>query len=290
MMTTSTSRLRSLAWRTLALVIALVVAPAAARAGNAEDARAHVARATRAHKEGRFDEARIELEAAVALAPRPDLLYALGQVHAKLGRCRDAEAYFRRYAATQHDPRITKVVDQAIAACQPAPAPAIDRPPPTSPAPPPGSATSSPPPASTPPPATDNPPPAASRPARPFAATRTAPAAVAPAAPHRWYQDKLGDGLVLGGLVAGAVGLIEYRSAQSDLDAAEQTTTLARYHALVDAAHDKRTAAILLFAGSGALIASGVIRYALHAGDAEPGGVTVAPVRGGGVITYAGSL
>jgi hypothetical protein len=98
---------------------------------------------------------------------------------------------------------------------------------------------------------------------------------------------------VLGGIVAGAVGLIEDRSARSDLDAAEdrtRTTTLARYHALVDGAHGKRTAAILLFGGSGALIASGVLRYALHAGDAEVGGVSVAPLRGGGVITYAGSL
>jgi hypothetical protein len=136
-------------------------------------------------------------------------------------------------------------------------------------------------------------PPPASRPASPFAATRTAPAAVAPSPPRRWYQDKLGDGLVLGGIVAAAVGLIEYRSARSDLDAAEdrtRTPTLARYHALIDGAHDKRTAAILLFGGGGALIAGGVIRYALHPGETEAGGVSVAPLRGGGVITYAGSL
>ena len=93
-MTTSTSRRcrRLLTW----LIVALVAAPAAARADNAEEARAHVARATRAHKEGRYDEARVELEAAYALAPRSDLLYALGQIHAKLGHCRDAEAYFRK--------------------------------------------------------------------------------------------------------------------------------------------------------------------------------------------------
>jgi len=290
-MTPSTSSCRCrrlLAW----WILALVAAPAAARAGNAEEARVHVAKATRAHKEGRYDEARVELEAAYALAPRPDLLYALGQVHAKLGHCRDAENYFRRYAATQHDPRVAGVVDQAIAACQPAAAPAsaTDPPPPVS-APPivPAAADHTPTASPAPSPAA-----AASRPAPPFAATRTAPAAVIPPLPpRRWYQDKLGDGLMLGGFVAGAIGLIEYRSARSDLDVAEdhtRTTTLARYHALVDGAHDKRTAAILLFGGSGALIASGVIRYALHAGDAEVGGVSVAPLRGGGVITYAGSL
>jgi tetratricopeptide (TPR) repeat protein len=293
-MTPSTSSRRHrgpLPWLIIALVAALVAAPAAARADHTEEARAHVARATRAHKEGRYDEARVELEAAYALAPRSDLLYALGQVHARLGHCREAETYFRRYAATQQDPRVARVVDQAIAACQPAaapaPAPAIDQP----------LAASTPPPA---PPATDAPPPAnpapvppASRPAAPLAAPRTAPAAVAPPPPHRWYQDKLGDGLVLGGIVAGAVGLIELRSAQSDLDAAEdrtRTTTLARYHDLIDSAHGKRTASIVLFGAGGALVVGGVVRYALHTREAEVGGVGVAPVRGGGVITYAGSL
>src|SRR5215471_5347534 len=163
-MTTSTS---SCCWPLTCLLIALVAAPTAARADNAEDARAHVARATQAHKEGRYDEARVELEA----------LYALGQVHAKLGHCRDAETYFRRYAATQHDPRVAKVVDQAIATCQPAaaPAPTTDAPAPASPPPPVPPATDHPPASPAPPPA-----PAASRPAPPFAAPRTAPAAVAP--------------------------------------------------------------------------------------------------------------
>ena len=97
---------------------------------------------------------------------------------------------------------------------------------------------------------------------------------------------------MIGGIVAGAVGLLEYGSERADLDAAEdrsRTTTLARYRALVDGAHDKRTAALLLLGGGSALIAGGIVRYALHAGDAEVR-VTVAPLRGGGVMTYTGSL
>lgn len=288
-MTSSSSSSSSCCWPLACLLVALVAAPTAARADNAEEARAHVARASQAHKEGRYDEARVELEAAYALAPRSDLLYALGQVHAKLGHCREAETYFRRYAATQQDPRVARVVAQAIAACQPAaaPAPAID-PPLAASAPPPVPLATDGPPPTNPAPV----PPPASRPATPFGATRTAPAAVAPP-PRRWYQDKLGDGLVLGGIVAGAVGLIEYRSAQSDLDAAEdrtRTTTLARYRDLVDSAHGKRTGAIVLFGAGGALVLGGVVRYALHTREAEVGGVGIAPVRGGGVITYAGSL
>ncbi len=100
--------------------LGLGLAPAIAHADPGEDAKAHVARATQAHKDGRYDDARVELEAAYALTPKPELLYALGQVHAKLGRCGDATAYFQRFVATQHDPQVAKVVDQAIAACKPA--------------------------------------------------------------------------------------------------------------------------------------------------------------------------
>jgi len=104
----------------LGVGLGLGLAPATARADPGDDARAHVAQATRAHKEGRYEDARVELEAAYVLAPKPELLYALGQIHAKLGRCRAAAAYFQRFAATQSDPQVAKVVDQAIAACKPA--------------------------------------------------------------------------------------------------------------------------------------------------------------------------
>src|SRR5690349_15566061 len=91
-----------LAW----LFLALAVAPATARADNNDDAKAHVANATRAHKAGHYDEAQRELEAAYALDPDPAVLYALGQVHAKLGHCRESTTYFKRFAATQTDPQV----------------------------------------------------------------------------------------------------------------------------------------------------------------------------------------
>lgn len=305
-MTPSTHRL---AWLFLVLVAVLVLAPATALAGKKEDAKAHLAKAARAHKEGHYDEARAELEAAYALDPNPDVLYALGQVHAKLGNCREAAAYFKRFGATQKDPQVAKVVDEAIAACTPAaePAPAAepgtpsiasprsDEPAPTAaerPGPPPIAAERpAPPPAGKPP---HPEPPAHS----PFAATRRAAPARAPApvaAPQQspWYKDKLGDGLVLGGVVAAVVGVFEYRSAVSDLDAAEDHSsapTLARYNELVDRAHTKRTASIVLLGAGGALIAGGVVRYVLHDRTAEVRGVGVAPAPGGGVVTYAGSF
>lgn len=248
-----TSIPQRLAWWCLG--VGLGLAPAIADADPGEDAKAHVARATQAHKDGRFDDARVELEAAYALTPKPELLYALGQVHAKLGRCGDAATYFRRFAAAQSDPQVAQVVDQAIAACKPA-----------------------------------GPPAAASTPAEP-PASPASPAATAPPEAARWYHDKIGDGLVLAGVTAAIVGLVEYHSAASDLDAAEDRAaapTVARYFQLVGEARDKRTTALVLTGVGSLLIAGGIVHYALRDRGAEARGVAIAPAPGGGLVTYEG--
>jgi hypothetical protein len=262
-MTTSRSHVpsRRAAW----FLAVLAAAPAAALAGNKDEVKAHIAKASQAHKDGRYADARVELEAAYALDPRPELLYALGQVDAKLGNCRDAINHFQRFAATQSDPQVTRVVDQAIAACKPEPEPAK--------------------------PAPDRAPTGA--PASPQPAER-APQAPAPVAAQRspWYRDTVGDALVAGGAVAVVVGLVEYRSALSDLDAAGDrgsTTTLDRYHELVDSAHRKRTMSIVLAGAGSALIGAGIVRFVLHREPTEVR-VGVAPAHGGGMVTYAGSF
>jgi hypothetical protein len=242
----------------------LVIAPAAALAGNKDEVKAHIARATQAHKDGRFADARVELEAAYALDPRPELLYALGQVDAKLGNCRDAINHYQRFAATQSDPQVARVVDEAIAACKPEPEPAR--------------------------PAPDR---------APTGATAPQPAALAPQAPSPvaaqrspWYRDTVGGALVAGGVVAALVGLVEYGSALSDLDAAGDrgsTTSLDRYHELVDSAHRKRIMSVVLAGAGGALIGAGIVRFVLHREPTEVR-VGVAPAHGGGVITYGGSF
>jgi tetratricopeptide (TPR) repeat protein len=242
MLTPSSQRL---AWL---LGLAIAIAPVSAHADAGADAKAHVAKATQAHKEGRFDDARVELEAAYALTPQPELLYALGQVHAKLGRCGDAAAYFRRFAAAKSDPQVARVIDDAIAACKPA-------------APPPAA------------------PPVPASPASPAAAPPDAAA---------WYRDKLGDGLVLAGATALIVGLVEYHGAVSDLDAAEQATTATRYLQLVGEGRDQRTTAVVFTGLGGLLIAGGIVHYALRDRGAEPRGVAIAPAPGGGMVTCAG--
>lgn len=281
-MTTSISR------HLACLFLVLAGAPAIVVAGKAEDeAKAHVAKATRAHQSGNFQEARAELEAAYALDPKPDYLYALGQVHAKLGDCREATSYYRRFAALQKDPQVARVVDQAIEACKPASDGAPDEPSDRPPAD--GAPATSPAGSEAAPRTTGASPSAAAARPSPFGGTRQPP--VAQRTP--WYKDKLGDGLVLGGVVAGVIGLVQYRSAQSDLDEAEDrssTTTLDRYEELVDGASGKRTTALVLAGAGGALIAAGVVRFVLVEGNTETRNLAIAPARGGGVVTFGGSF
>src|SRR5690606_23307126 len=112
---------------TLALALA---APRAADAGPKQDARAHMDRAAEAHQAGDLDRALEELRAAYAIDPRPQLLYALGQIYTKLGRCSEASDAYLRFLARGADARTTEVVKQAIGACQPPAAAVAAAPPP----------------------------------------------------------------------------------------------------------------------------------------------------------------
>jgi uncharacterized membrane protein YidH (DUF202 family) len=287
------------------VLVGLAVAPAGALADKKDEAKTHVAKATKLHKDGHYDEARVELEAAYALDPKPDLLYAIGQVYAKLGKCSEATTYYKRFAATQKDPEVAKVVDQAIAACKPASDPgAAPATPSDNPPAPPAATTADKPPATETKPTTSDKHPATNKPAattdksasatsrpQPFASTPQVQASGAEHQREPWYKDKLGDGLVLGGVVVTIVGLVEYGRARSDLDQAEDqtaTTNLARYQELVDSAHGKRAAAVVLIGAGGALITAGIVHYVIHDRTMETRGIGVAPAHGGGVVTYEG--
>lgn len=215
-----------------------------------------VEQATKARKAGRFEEARVELEAAYALDPQPDLLYALSQVYAKLGNCGEASTYYKRFVATQKSSRSTDVVDQEIAACKPTPPPAKG--PPQSP--------------EGPRPLPDKQP---SYPNGPIQSPAGQPSrsavdkpALLPAVARQgspWYKDGIGDALVLGGVAASVGALVVYRSALSDLDTAERDAlTLTDYYGLVDRAHSRRTTSVAIGTVGSILIVTGIVRYVLH--------------------------
>src|SRR5262249_54336300 len=111
------------------IALLLVVAPVAAFAGPKQEADRHVAKATKLHGEGKFDDALVELEAAYKLDPKPELLYAIGQVDVKLGKCEDAKTAYEKFLVVTKDRKAGTIVRQAIAACKPAAA-AVPEPPP----------------------------------------------------------------------------------------------------------------------------------------------------------------
>jgi tetratricopeptide (TPR) repeat protein len=286
------------------LLLALSLVSVTAFAGHKQDAKKHVDKAMKAHAEGKFDVALTELRAAYKLDPQPDLLYAMGQVYSKLGRCTDATESFEKFRKTKkNDATIGKVVDEAIAACKPADTPFSDSHPAE------GSTTE---PATTEPaktePTTTEPakvettpaPPVETAPAPPVETAPSPPVETAPPppaekpptappGPGHWYGDVVGDALVTGGIVAIVVSGVEYAGARSSVDDASNAMTLDQYNKSLDDAHGKRTVSLILGGAGVALVAGGLVHYMFHGKHAESG-VAVVPTAGGGMITWSGGL
>jgi len=118
------------------LLAVLLATPLVAHAGPKEDALVHLGKAMDAHGQNNFELAAKELEAAYALDPNPDFLYAIGQVYVKLERCPDAIEYYQRYLATKPPAQAMVDTKQAIETCKKqAPPPDPTPPPPPPPAP-----------------------------------------------------------------------------------------------------------------------------------------------------------
>lgn len=261
-----------------------------ASAGPKETAKKHLEKATKAHGDGKFAIALKELKKAYKLDPQPDLLYAIGQVYAKLGDCKEAKAHYTKFLAKSTDPAVKPAVQEAIAACKPA---AITEPPPPEPTPPPAEPTPPPAEPAPPPVAEPTPPPPVADPPPPVGNGRMSSGASTQVVVKRsespWYKDVLGDALVIGGVAVAVGGFVVYRGAVSDLDAAEDSNDLDEYQELVDKAESRRTMSIVLFGGGAALVTAGVLRYVLRDNGSERG-VAIAPTTSGGLITWGGQF
>ena len=270
--------------------LVLVVFAQDASAGPKDTAKKHLEKATKAHAAGKFAVALKELKKAYKLDPQTDLLYAIGQVYAKLGDCKEAKVYYTRFLAKSTDPAVKPAVQEAIASCKSA---GIVEPPPPEPTPPPAEPTPPPPPAEpTPPPVVDPEPPPTPPPSAPVARARIdsgASTQIVKRSESPWYKDVLGDALVIGGVAAAVGGFVVYRGAVSDLDAAEDSNDLDEYQELVDKASSRRTFSIVLFGGGAALVTAGMLRYVLRDNGSERG-VAIAPTTSGGLITWGGQF
>ena len=235
------------------LVIPLAVLAALASSAHADSPEtpppSPVELATQLYKDGKYAEALVELDKAYALDPQPKLLYAIGQVHVKLGRCPDAIAFYDKFLATNPDAGPASSARQAIEACKKA----------------------APPPEPTPPPPTPEPIPL------------PPPPEVTPL-----YKDPIGGALVGAGVIAGVVGIVIYRGARADLDGAETAKTYQASEKLVDSGHSKRTYAAIAGGGALVLIGAGVIHMVVRDRGSSERAVAVTPATGGAIVTWSG--
>lgn len=292
--------------RTTHLLLAISLVSATAFAGPKQEAKKHVDKAMKAHAEGKFDVALTELRAAYKLDPQPDLLYAMGQVYSKLGRCTDATGAFEKFRkAKKKDPTIGKVVDEAIAACKTADSPFQDthavegttepaktepaktEPVKTEPAKVETTASKV---EEPPPPKVETPPPPVEQPkAEPLPEKQMPPPPPVASTSH-WYGDVIGDVLVVGGIAAFVGAGIEYKGARSSVDDASNATTLDQYNKALDDAHGKRNVSLILGGAGAALVVGGLVHYMFHGKHAETHGVAIVPTADGGMITWTGGL
>ena len=109
--------------RTLLLIVAIAALPRPALADPKLESKQHFEAATKAHKDGRFGDALTELMVAYALDPRPELIYAIAQIHVKLGQCPQAITFYERFLATNPKPEHAARAHQAIEVCKTNPPP-----------------------------------------------------------------------------------------------------------------------------------------------------------------------
>jgi len=267
--------------RQLVIAISMIVVVGGSPPASADnpklEARRHVERATALHKDSQFAEALAELQTAYALDPQPQLLFAMGQLHVRLGQCTQAITFYERFLASRPAPRPAGIATEAIATCKTAPPPADPPPaePPPAEPPPRPAAVADPLPA----PAIDvtPPPPPVARPV----------STVAPARERAWYTDYVADALVVGGIASAAAALVTYRGALAARDRAETATSYEAYADQIDRAHTQRTYTVVLGAAGVALLATGGLHYLLSDRGRTDHGVQIAPGRGGGVVSWS---
>jgi tetratricopeptide (TPR) repeat protein len=236
----------------LALIAALVMLPLAAHANPKDKAQAqsHIQKATQAHQAGNYDAALMELEAAYALDPQPDLLYAIGQVHVKLDNCQVAISFYERFLESNPGPEPSAAANEAISTCRAQLAAVATVEPEPQPQP-------------------------LQEPALP----------PTPARPRAF--DPIGTTLVGIGVVSTLVGIVMYSSAISTLDEADAAVSYVEHERLVDDARSQRTYAVVFGAAGVAAIGVGAWHY-LRFRKAEQARVAVTPTPSGGMITWMG--
>lgn len=260
--------------RCLSLLVLAGLATTARADEPAIQAKQHLTRALELHQAKKFAESLDEMKTAYALDPKPELLYAIAQLHVQLGQCDRALPFYERFLTSNPKESAAAKAKQAIHICKTAPpppaaqpdAPAIDQLPDLDkPSPNPPSRVGPP-----------NPPPPAPN--------RTAKTVMLP-----WYTDVLGDVLVGAGVIAGGIGVVQYLNARAANDDAAAATTLPERLDHLDDARGKRRIAAIAGGVGGALVIGGIVRFVTRTPATETRFV-VEPAGGGGTVWWRGAF
>ncbi|MEZ4401183.1 MAG: tetratricopeptide repeat protein [Kofleriaceae bacterium] len=118
--------------RISALVVMVgTLSPLAPARADVPEVAALEAAAEAAFRDGDYAEALHDFERLYRLAPRSELLFAIGRCYQELGRCDRAAEVFADYLASGPDPAARAAAEDRMAACRPAPVvdpPAADPP------------------------------------------------------------------------------------------------------------------------------------------------------------------
>jgi len=95
----------------LTVVLVLALASRAFAGDPKAEAQAHVHASEKLFQAGKYQDALGELTTAYALDPQPGLLYAIAQVHVKLGECAEAITWYQRFLDTHPDDRPAKAAN-----------------------------------------------------------------------------------------------------------------------------------------------------------------------------------
>jgi hypothetical protein len=223
-------------------------APPASTTAPADAAQSHVDAAMALYAAADLAGALDELTKALAIDPRPDILFGIARIHMERGDCVNAMRAYRTYLESRPGPNSTQVATEAIESCQKILSAMGDQ---TIATEPDGDARG-----------------------RNHASSATAsllparePAPVQRRVNRGWYRDRVGGALVAGAALGFAGGGALWLSARSDIDRANQRgtdgVTLAEAHDREDAASRKQRWSLVAGSAGAALLIGGVLRYAL---------------------------
>jgi tetratricopeptide (TPR) repeat protein len=202
-----------------------------------------------AYKAGDYETAISEFQAAYAMDPDPNVLYALAQANRLGGHCEDAVALYQRYIQSKPTKDQRVAAENGISLCeQQRPWPQKEKLPPTTTTAP---TTTTPSPVETRPPVTEP--------------VRETPAILTPAVedrPRPWYSDRLGAALTIGGVVSIGTGVTFLVLAGRSEDAAARESARANFVDRLDEATLRRRIGYTAIGVGSALAIAGIVRYA----------------------------